>query len=755
MSSTPSSAPVPRATQGWEPWQDAAQEWLRSSLPYWLFIAKTLAAALLSLWIAMRLELPQPRTAMTTVFIVMQPYSGAVIAKSFYRIAGTVIGSLVSLLVVGLFAHEPTILLAATIIWIGICTAGATRNRNFRSYAFVLAGYTAALVAVPTIANPDSIFQAAVTRVNEVSLGVIVSTVISALVFPQFAGDALPRAVRSRFTGFVEFVAGTLAGRIDRAGIEATNVRIVGDVISLEATRSVAVFEHPETRLRSPILMRMNHDFMAVSTRLHALHQLFNRLRDGQEPGSNLVREYFEPYLREIAPLLSPEAAPVLKPADAGASVKRLVSFRASLPQRLRATREQLTAAGLAANQTTGLLLDFDTAAELLLRFVDELYAYTDSYAALAKPTASQTQQAARPYVPKTGLLSSAISGLRAVVVLSTVGLFWFGTAWPGGELMMILAGTAVALAATTANPVRVATGLLLGAVLALPAGAICVFLLYPLIDGFPLLCVVLTPFLVGALALTTHPRWGGVGTGFLIFFCFSAGPDNVIHYDPIGFFNNMLGIIFANGIATAAFALILPPNSGWWLAHILRDLRGQVVMACSSDRAGLPERLEGGTRDLMQQASMLTTERLHAPEVALSWMFLVLEVGHAVLELRDEIASMGIVTPIRANTGEGGGWQQALRATRLDIEQLFRKPTVEQRMNTLRTTSHAIAVMQATIERVSAGVAPFNEAHIASMHRIASYLHFIRSALLDPVSPLPGGASFCATAPTGVPNVA
>ena len=754
MSSPPSSAPAPRAAQGWESWRDAAQEWLRSSLPYWLFIAKTLAAALLSLWIAMRLELPQPRTAMTTVFIVMQPYSGAVIAKSFYRIAGTVIGSLVSLLVVGLFAHEPTILLAATIIWIGICTAGATRNRNFRSYAFVLAGYTAALVAVPTIANPDSIFQAAVTRVNEVSLGVIVSTVVSALVFPQFAGDALPRAVRSRFTGFVEFVAGTLAGRIDRAGIEATNVRIVGDVISLEATRSVAVFEHPETRLRSPILMRMNHDFMAVSTRLHALHQLFNRLRDGQEADSSLVREYFEPYLREIAPLLSPETAPVLKAADARASAERLVSFRASLPQRLRATREQLAAAGLAANQSTGLLLDFDTAAELLLRFVDELYAYTDSYAALAKPSASQTQ-AARPFVPKTGLLNSAVSGLRAVVALSTVGLFWFATAWPSGELMMIFAGTAVALAATTANPLRVATGLLYGTVLALPAGAICVFLLYPLIDGFPLLCVALTPFLVGGLALTAYPRWAGVGTGFLIFFCFAAGPDNVIHYDPIDFFNNMLGLILATGLAAAAFVLILPPTSGWWLAHIVRDLRRQVVMVCNSERAGLSERFEGGTRDLVQQACMLTTERVNAPQVALSWMFLVLEIGHAVLELRDETASMGIVSPIGANIGERGGWQQTLRATRLDIEQLFRKPTEEQRMNALRTTSHAIAVMQATIERASTGTTAFNEAHIASMHRIASYLHFIRSALLDCDSPLPGGPSFCKTAPTGVPNVA
>ena len=42
--------------------------------------------------IAMLLNLPQPRTAMTTVFVLMQPFSGTVFAKTVYRIIGTVVG---------------------------------------------------------------------------------------------------------------------------------------------------------------------------------------------------------------------------------------------------------------------------------------------------------------------------------------------------------------------------------------------------------------------------------------------------------------------------------------------------------------------------------------------------------------------------------------------------------------------------------------------------------------------------------------
>ncbi len=77
-------------------------DWARTDGLSWLFIFKAVLAALLTLWIAMRLDLPQPRTAMTTVFVVMQPQSGMVLAKSFYRFCGTLVG-----LVVMLVAHQP------------------------------------------------------------------------------------------------------------------------------------------------------------------------------------------------------------------------------------------------------------------------------------------------------------------------------------------------------------------------------------------------------------------------------------------------------------------------------------------------------------------------------------------------------------------------------------------------------------------------------------------------------------------------
>ena len=44
-------------------------------------LLKTITAGLVALGIAMLLDLPQPRIAMTTVLVRMQPFSGMVLAK--------------------------------------------------------------------------------------------------------------------------------------------------------------------------------------------------------------------------------------------------------------------------------------------------------------------------------------------------------------------------------------------------------------------------------------------------------------------------------------------------------------------------------------------------------------------------------------------------------------------------------------------------------------------------------------------------
>jgi hypothetical protein len=90
-----------------------------------IFAAKTTASALIALLVAFTFNLDQPQWALLTVFIVAQPQSGLVLAKSFYRIIGTLLGAVVALLLVALFAQERVLFLGALALWIGLCTFGS------------------------------------------------------------------------------------------------------------------------------------------------------------------------------------------------------------------------------------------------------------------------------------------------------------------------------------------------------------------------------------------------------------------------------------------------------------------------------------------------------------------------------------------------------------------------------------------------------------------------------------------------------
>ncbi|HEY2024243.1 FUSC family protein [Paraburkholderia sp.] len=733
---------VPSATRrpsAFAAFYEAAADWARTDGLTWIYLFKALAACFLALGIAMKLDLPQPRTAMTTVFIVMQPQSGAVFAKSFYRICGTLVGLVVMLALLGLFAQQPELFIVSTSIWVGICTAGAARNRNFRSYGFVLAGYTAALIGIPASQHPDGAFLSALTRVAEVVIGILCAGAVSGLVFPRFAGMQMRGTVRARFSAFVEYVSASLAGRNDRARIEATNARFVADIVGFEAARSIAVFEGPDSRMRGGRLARLNSEFMTASTRFHALHQLMNRLRANRDSGTNgtddadgadgshgnngpaLAIAGLEPYFREVAPLLAKSGEPVLSAADAAHAAAQLDAYKAELPSRVRATRAELQ------THADAPLLDFDTAAELLYRFIDDLHAYAATYASLSLDTHARERWIER-YEPKTNGIAAGVAGVRAAIVMMMLGAFWIATAWPSGSTLTLTAAAVCALASSAPDPKRTAFQMAGGTMLATLMGLIAVFGVFPHIDGFVMLCIALTPFLLLGVSMTTRPRLAGYGVGYCIFFCFLAGPDNLMHYDPSAFMNDALALVLSMLVSSIAFAVLLPPSTPWLRNRLLVDLRRQVVLAARAGLARVRSRFESGARDLMFQINALSPNEPDVKRDTLRWLFSVLEVGNAVIDLRREVAAL----PSHPRYATTAPWRLALRALLDALAALFDRPREDRFASALAATAEAIAEVQQTMARFT----PSRDER-DQLLRILSQLHFIRTALLDPQSPL------------------
>jgi uncharacterized membrane protein YccC len=241
-------------------------------------------------------------------------------------------------------------------------------------------------------------------------------------------------------------------------------------------------------------------------------------------------------------------------------------------------------------------------------------------------------------------------------------------------------------------------------------------------------LCAALTPFLTFGVFMTTRPKLAGYGVGYCIFFCFLAGPDNLEIYEPVSFMNDALALVLSMFVTAVAFAVLLPPSTPWLRNRLVADLRRHVVTGCRGRLAGLRTRFESGARDLMFQINALAANEPELKRETLRWLFAVLEVGNAITDLRREIDEL----PSDPRYARTMPWRVKLRAMRDEVGRLFDTPSAKRLDIALAATGDAIAAVQQTLAAFSP---PRDERH--RLQRILSHAHFIRSALLDPQSPL------------------
>src|SRR6266436_4476551 len=115
--------------------------------PLLLFGLRLWASVSLALYVAFWLQLDNPYWAGTSAAIVCQPQLGASLRKGWFRMVGTLIGAVISVVLVASFPHDRILFLAGLALWGAACALVATLLHNFASYAAALAGYTVAIVA--------------------------------------------------------------------------------------------------------------------------------------------------------------------------------------------------------------------------------------------------------------------------------------------------------------------------------------------------------------------------------------------------------------------------------------------------------------------------------------------------------------------------------------------------------------------------------------------------------------------------------
>jgi len=593
----------------------------------WLFAARTALGCLVALFFAFRFELENPSSAALTVVIISLPQSGYVIEKAFYRLCGTLVGGAASLLLVAIFVQQREFFLVGVACWIGLCTGLSIKLRNFRAYAFVLSGYTACLVGLPAFMQPDNAFHIAVDRVSAVCLGLLCGTLLNATVLPRSAAEQLVRIVRQRLPDFIDYARAVLGTPAPRREIRRHQDRLLHDVVALESIRGASYFENADSRIRSTRLQRLNSDFMASNTALHAIYRL---REDLQARGEQRMIVAIEPLTEQLLTQLeTAQGAIPATAAEAAAVAERFGHWVQNWEQHAETVRERFVAREAVESRELNANL------QLLHWFALDLSHYLHDYVGLADPRELSGPAARRPASRSDGLVV-LVAFLRSALAIIVGGTFWILSGWAHGFFAFIAVSVFPALFAAAPNPLvpikGTVKGFLAGAVAAVP---LYLFVL-PAIDGYWELAAVQLPALLLFGYWVAQPATSGRGFGALLIFLSSLAFTNPITPDVAEFLNRIVATFIGFGFVALAYTAFPLPGPDWVTGRLQRALARQLRVAagCPVDR--VRHEFETGVTDLVTQLVLRFSADNEGRQQQLDAGLTVLESGYALIRLRE-----------------------------------------------------------------------------------------------------------------------
>ncbi|MGK8207522.1 FUSC family protein [Burkholderia cenocepacia] len=503
------------------------------------FALRNTAASLLALYIAFRMNLDDPKWAASTVWIVAQGSRGMGLSKSQYRILGTAVGAVVALVLTGAFAQTPELFVPALAGWIGLCAGVATFLRNFRAYAAVLAGYTAAIIAMDAVSAPLHAFDIATARFLYVVVGILCGAAFETV----FAPGSPLRDVRTRFANYLRHAAAVGAGALRREPNGAAVHRLFADALELDTAAEYAAAGAPPVRnaighLRTAVLGVLSAQAAGQALREHAP-------RSGGVP---------EPLVAEAARVLDRVAAS----AEAGPEMSAL---RTRVNDALRAEAAE------PVGSDPSRLLTLDRLAAVLAGF-ERAFAGKTLIDREQRPTSRVR------YAYHRDAVLAWHNGIRAFIAVLAAAAIWIVSAWPSGGGFVAITGVVCALFSTRPNSVSATVGFLKGAACAAVAGALCNFVLLPAVSGFEMLAYILGVFMIGTGIAMRNPRTAGIGSGFSIFFWNFTSPDNSARIGDAAFLNSALATLLGIAFGALVFALVFPGDPGGSRRRMHRAVR-------------------------------------------------------------------------------------------------------------------------------------------------------------------------------------
>ncbi|MBS0520688.1 MAG: FUSC family protein, partial [Proteobacteria bacterium] len=514
-----------------------------------LFALRMIAAVIASLAIAFWLQVDDPQWAGLTACLVMQPTAGAVVAKSAYRVVGTVIGSLFGLFALALYAEAPIAFVALMVAWLGATVFGAMRARNFVAYGCLLAGYSGLLVGFQAVTSPEGAWAVALNRTIEILIGIGCSTVVTLLVKPVYAGDVLHRSVGTTFSGLAAYAAKALDPATPPDELSATRQQMVQQVATFDALRSYTTFEAMEMRADDGALRHVVRDFLGV---LSVARSLYVRLQGLRQQPAGPVLDHVSATLAEVAAILQAVSAETRDALVDPQPVRRdLLHAR----QRLLAARGALVAmvGSVPFDELANALLVISRTRDMVHRLSMVMVA------SFAVNRRRRRQPHLRAASPPFGLTEAILQSIRAALALLIVTVFWIGTAWGAGFSSIIGLVVVLFCIVNQDDPGKIVRPYIAAVTLALVLALAATATVLPRLEDFAGLAIFLGLALYPAGLAMATPKYALAGAGFGVFFIAELITGNRFQPVPQQYVNNAFGLLVGMVACLIAAQGLLP----------------------------------------------------------------------------------------------------------------------------------------------------------------------------------------------------
>lgn len=566
-----------------------------------IFACKTFVAGMLALFISFELDLINPMWSIGTVMIIANPYSGMVSSKCVYRLIGTVAGAVIALLLTPHFINTPWLFTVILSLWVGFALYVSLLDRTPRSYVFMLAGYSTAMIVYNAITYIDTynIFDIAVARVLEISVGVVSSAVVSATFFPVHVGAMIKQRVNKTLNDLEATFEKLIAVQETPENYTQVLSVITRDASDIHALAVHLAYEKGELKGMTKPLQEMLHQVSLVVANLVALSQRVKQLEHlhlvNLVSNLDMIRQHTLTFLKQEK---------ILVPAD----LQTLpIGFEEDFAELIsKATSEQKVVLAALKMDVRHFIANI-LAVKLLWQQIQqgnkeipiEITAITTKYPSLHRDHGIAIR-----------------GGISAVLITFIVTAAWILSGWKAGFMMAQMGAITACILTALDNPVPVLRIFIWGSIVSAGLVFLYAFGIFPHVTHFWQLALVLFPVFLVAVTMMANQMLMPVGMVLGINTMMGLNLHNKYTMDAVSYLDSSFAMVLGVLVSLIVIDLVRAVSPDTSATRIL-TLHYQAMRQALNLSYGSEFKIH--LRSMLDRVGVLNTKMVQNPEVKVS----------------------------------------------------------------------------------------------------------------------------------------